>query len=421
VFDATLTIDVQSKLPVTSVQATLETYAPTIPSRSYQPEEPRDLQFIPNQSATATTYAANVTNLKGGKPYRLRAQVASAAGSSTAEYETPYVREFEKIAGKVKVGAYYYAWYSKVDWQHVGVDANGSTANGTPLLGLYSSNDPVLIAKHIDWATGHGIDFFVNSWSGPNSNTDIALKQNILQNQLIGDIGFCVVSDLERFVGSQGKIDFNDSDTLNSFLGGMSYLARNYLLQPNYVRVGGRPLIFLYHEHEFDGNMESVMEQARETVRVGVGEAGVKPLLVHIHVGGEGNVLPKYDWFEPYDAVSGWVNLDWVDKSRNDPYHEIETEQFDSAWRLYAEHLGKGFIPLAEPGFRAPKHPDWPVLTKSPDRFAKQIGIALNSMDSSQILLIYSFNEWFEGAQIEPSVEDSFKYLQTLRDTLAGH
>jgi hypothetical protein len=56
---------------------------------------------------------ADVTDLKGGKQYKLRAQAANSAGNSSEEFETPYVREFENIAGldNVLVGATYHPWW----------------------------------------------------------------------------------------------------------------------------------------------------------------------------------------------------------------------------------------------------------------------------------------------------------------------
>jgi hypothetical protein len=46
---------------------------------------------------------------------------------------------------------------------------------------------------------------------------------------------------------------------------------------------------------------------------------------------------------------------------------------------------------------------------------------ALQFADKNGMVGIYSFNDWGEGTFVEPSVEDGFKYLQTLRDTLAEH
>jgi hypothetical protein len=48
-----------------------------------------------------------------------------------------------------------------------------------------------------------------------------------------------------------------------------------------------------------------------------------------------------------------------------------------------------------------------------------QIQIAEKYVDPQQrMFAIYSLNEWYEGGQIEPSVEDDFMYQK--RDTLAG-
>jgi len=38
-----------------------------------------------------------------------------------------------------------------------------------PLLGEYRSDDPIVMSKHIDWATGHRIDVFAVSWTGYES------------------------------------------------------------------------------------------------------------------------------------------------------------------------------------------------------------------------------------------------------------
>jgi hypothetical protein len=45
----------------------------------------------------------------------------------------------------------------------------------------------------------------------------------------------------------------------------------------------------------------------------------------------------------------------------------------------------------------------------------------MDFVDRNQMLNIVSWDEWAENSCIEPSVEDGFKYLQTLRDTLAEH
>jgi hypothetical protein len=56
-----------------------------------------------------------------------------------------------------------------------------------------------VISKHIDWATGHGIDAFSISWwtTGNDERTwDYHNKENLdtlLRNPLIKDIEFCIL------------------------------------------------------------------------------------------------------------------------------------------------------------------------------------------------------------------------------------
>lgn len=61
------------------------------------------------------------------------------------------------------------------------------------------------------------------------------------------------------------------------------------------------------------------------------------------------------------------------------------------------------------------------VVPKSTDFFESNLKIAKDFVDKHRMLNIISWDEWAENSYVEPNVEDGFKYLQTLRDTLAGH
>jgi hypothetical protein len=44
------------------------------------------------------------------------------------------------------------------------------------LLGKYDTLDEIVIAKHVDWATGHGIDAFLMNWNGADKGSDENIK-----------------------------------------------------------------------------------------------------------------------------------------------------------------------------------------------------------------------------------------------------
>ena len=150
VYDAAISFLVEDQeSAVADVSAKLEDYAPTIPARAYPAEPSRPLQLIPSQTAAdASVYAAQVSDLKGGKEYRTKVNARDSAGNvATAEFETPYVREFENASAKddFLVGAFIHPWWKNpcgsefCHWAEISDDvSSGTTRNGTPLLGLYN-------------------------------------------------------------------------------------------------------------------------------------------------------------------------------------------------------------------------------------------------------------------------------------------
>ena len=63
-------------------------------------------------------------------------------------------------------------------------------------------------------------------------------------------------------------------------------------------------------------------------------------------------------------------------------------------------------------------------VNATPDNFKRHIEDALNvikdKQQEHQILFLKSWNEWGEGAHIEPDARYGFKYLEIVRDSLHG-
>jgi len=80
----------------------------------------------------------------------------STATSSSARPQSHASRILSDRSAKPPVFAYYYIWYTPGTWDRAKSDL--------PLLGKYSSDDPAVIAQHIQWAQDAGIDGFIVSW-----------------------------------------------------------------------------------------------------------------------------------------------------------------------------------------------------------------------------------------------------------------
>jgi hypothetical protein len=127
VYDATVSLSVQSETPLIRLDATLDSHAPTIPARAYPTEPQRTLQFTPSQTIPGS-YSTQINDLKGGKEYQLSVAALDSAGLQTkSQYETPYVRELENQAGTDRyfTGVFYYSWFTNpcrgfCQWSNMG-------------------------------------------------------------------------------------------------------------------------------------------------------------------------------------------------------------------------------------------------------------------------------------------------------------
>ncbi|MDI6905538.1 MAG: hypothetical protein QMD13_08675 [Candidatus Bathyarchaeia archaeon] len=79
--------------------------------------------------------------------------------------EGPVIENTTWEAKDIKVGAYYYLWYTG-NWTR-----DHSNCVDTPVLGHYNSSEPSLIQKHLDWFEELRIDFLILSWWGIDSLT----------------------------------------------------------------------------------------------------------------------------------------------------------------------------------------------------------------------------------------------------------
>jgi hypothetical protein len=104
----------------------------------------------------------NVSDLKGGKQYKLTIQATNVAGTQNTGFQTPYVREFENIAHEdnLIVGAVYNPWFENpcvpghfCHWGELQADfQKGTTPLGTPL-------------RQHSFATHHGSSLSTNDFA----------------------------------------------------------------------------------------------------------------------------------------------------------------------------------------------------------------------------------------------------------------
>jgi hypothetical protein len=60
-------------------------------------------------------------------------------------------------------------------------------------------------------------------------------------------------------------------------------------------------------------------------------------------------------------------------------------------------------------------------IDRDPDKFKKRLELAFKYRNNTGIVWIHEFNNFFEDTQIEPTVEEGFVFLETLRNFLQSY
>jgi hypothetical protein len=369
-------------------------------------ESPRTFELTGNELSVI------VDNIVGGREYEIQATVTNETGQKTiARIKTPYIREFENIAplDDIIIAAFYYDWYSP----NYPIPRN---LPDKPLLGIYNSSDNVVFNRHVDWATGHGIDVLVFPWFFRGHEQHRIFEKN-MGAELFDDIKFSFISTYVDELGSP-PYNFDSERTRQTFISNIRYLIENYLNQPNIWKIDNRPVIVIWGSPDryqaAEGNIQSAIEEVRAISSAALG----KSLYI---ICDDINIFHRMETLDSSDALYHYS-----------PFHNDKTTQDISIdddvpliinWmrgleRIAKEH-GKLFIPTIAPGFN--NKYDYRTGTKaitiyrSPGGFRAYIQ-NVNTTFRPRIVFLNSFNEWFEGTQVEPTKGYEFNYLEVLKE-----
>lgn len=164
-------------------------------------------------------------------------------------------------AGAIPVAAHYANW-----WTIPGQWAQAATR---PRRGIYSSDDTAVIAEHNALMQSAGIWPLV-SWWGPDAYAGdkfLNLYLPIAGPQL--GLLYEAVGPGRLAADPWQPVDFNDAAVVAQFVGEMEYLRDKYFNGPSgsrFVRVDGRPLIFIWITNAFRGPFDAVAAGVREFV-----------------------------------------------------------------------------------------------------------------------------------------------------------
>lgn len=127
-----------------------------------------------------------------------------------------------------------------------------------------------MVNHHLRWANYYGVSLFVSSWWGAGSFEDITTRDYLLTGSNLGNV------QLALFCESLGLLQRLDGNSIPFVEGGaneqqlksdFAYMATKYFDHPNYLKIDGMPVVFLYVTRVCAGNYQQAFENPREHIR----------------------------------------------------------------------------------------------------------------------------------------------------------
>jgi hypothetical protein len=290
-----------------------------------------------------------------------------------------------------RVAAFYYPWYGNpvvngawVHWDEPAfLPPLDISSDYYPVLGAYSSIDPLLVAQHFAWLRAAGVGVIVSSWWGQGSREDRAIPVLLEAGERYG---IKVTFHIEPYSGR----------TATRLVRDVQYIFDHYGDHPAFFRTTASS------RWSPDDRPKGVFF----VWLIGFPDTTTQP------------VEADY-WLEAMDAIhalpqSALVIADttetgWVDAGHFDGLYNYATLHLDGvddfAW---AQGLPPDtwYVPSVIPGFSARRiqyAEETYVPRQAGATYDQQWQAALGVGVEPAMVTITSFNEWHEGTQIEPA------------------
>lgn len=322
-----------------------------------------------------------------------------------------------------ETGVYYYPWYGPEEGLH---EWEGHYVRDflvpqqPPMLGHYSSRSPEIIRQHLDWMEACGIDFTVMSWWGINSREDITLRDHILGEIVNSSVKFSIYYESAVLGIDQGQIIIGETNEAQ-LVADFNYLAETYFEHPNYLKINGKPVVFLYLSGIYSGNFK----QAFARIRSELSAKGFDLYLIGDEVGWydtSGSHMEFLDAVSPYIVLPQQIGRGLYPGNGN---FFADLSVLIGHWEDTAHPLGLSVIPSVIPGFNnrsgsgsgfaVPRQTD--ADSSGTSLLKDYIKVVLSFVEPEhKMIMITSWNEWHEDTQVEPTVLSPL----TFQDISAG-
>jgi acid phosphatase len=248
--------------------------------------------------------------------------------------------------------AFYYGWFPETEhW----------SSHYVPAAGKYDSSDPAVVSNQVRQAKAAGLNAFISSWWGQGTKTDSRLP---LLLDTANAQGFKVAPYYEK--------EGFGNPTAAELTSDLGYLAAKAAATPAWLRVGGRPVLFVYNADDTSCAVTDRWISANQ----GRFYLNMK-------------VLPGYQ----------------TCAQQPDAWHQYGPASAIQEVLPWSVNVAPGFFKFDESS---------PRLARDMATFKSVLAQQVKS--GAQWQLVTSWNEWGEGTGVEPTTQ----YAQTYTDAMAS-
>ncbi len=310
-----------------------------------------------------------------------------------------------------------------------------------PFWGHEPDNDPKVVEKWIEAATGHGVSVFVYDWYWYNGGPflESALNDGFLGARNNEKMKFYVMwanHDVKYNYWNVYRYKDNTGILWNAGVDWKNYriivdrLINQYFRRPNYFKINGEPVFSIFSVDKLLESFGNSAEEARKALdyfREEVKKAGFPGLHIQWNQGG-GSVMSEAAAAQftgnvkamGFNSVAmynmGGLDEDYIVYGTNSLRIR---EQMDSL-------LDIPVFPCVSIGWDdTPRFPakgmhDVVHYNNTPQSFAALLAKAKRYADShpgqTRLITINAWNEWVEGSYLLPDMLNGFGYLEAVRD-----
>ena len=305
-----------------------------------------------------------------------------------------------------------------------------------PLWGYEMDDNPEVMEKWIKTATDHGVNAFIFDWywfdGQPFLESTVNAFTRAKGNENMQFYIMWANHSVKRNYWNIHKYGDDDSILWDGAVDWENYkkivdrVIRQYFIQPNYLKIDGKPVFTIYHLRNFIRGLDGIEEAKRaiEYLRAETVKAGFPGL----HVQAIGNGAPRQELLEQFEFLgfNSITKYNWGGPRRENyiQWGEEAMErrsQWDAALKIpFFANVSIGWD--ATPRFPEEGKQHVVHYYNTPDAFGAYLMKAREYCDNRpnqpKIITVNAWNEWVEGAYLLPDMKYGFSYLETVKKVM---